>query len=100
MCEKETEAEPIVSPVPKKRTDEKRHTADKTSEEDAKRDICGMASTCTSAMTDLNQELANPEHEPCKRISQEICDKPVILSAAPIVPNKRLRYIAMRYVMR
>ena len=28
-------------------------------------------------MTDLNQELANPEHEPCKRISQEICDKPV-----------------------
>ena len=73
---KETEAEPIVSPVPKKRTDEKRDTADETSEEDAKRDICGMASTCTSAMTDLNQELANPEHEPCKRISQEICDKP------------------------
>ena len=73
---KETEAEPIVSPVPKKRTDEKRDTAEETSEEDAKRDICGMASTCTSAMTDLNQELANPEHEPCKRISQEICDKP------------------------
>ena len=73
---KETEAEPIVSPVPKKRTDKKRDTADETSEEDAKRDMCGMASTCTSAMTDLNQELANPEHEPCKRISQEICDKP------------------------
>ena len=73
---KETEAEPILSPVPKKRTDEKRDTADKTSEEDAKRDICGIASTCTSAMTDLNQELANPEREPCKRISQEICDKP------------------------
>ena len=73
---KETEAEPIVSPVPKRQTDEKRDMADKTSEEDEKRDICGMASTCTSAMTDLNQELANPEHEPCKRISQEICDKP------------------------
>ena len=73
---KETEAEPIVSPVPRKRTDKKRDTADETSEEDAKRDTCGMASTCTSAMTDLNQELANPEHEPCKRISQEICDKP------------------------
>ena len=73
---KETEAEPIVSPIPKKRTDEKRDMADETSEEDAKRDICGMASTCTSAMTDLNQELADPEHEPCKRISEEICDKP------------------------
>ena len=73
---KEMEAKPIVSLVPKKRADEKRDTADETSEEDAKRDICGMASTCTSAMTDLNQELANPEHEPCKRISQEICDKP------------------------
>ena len=73
---KETEAEPIVSSVPKKRTDEKRDTAEETSEEDAKRDICGMASTCTSAMTDLNQELANPEHEPSKRISKEICDKP------------------------
>ena len=72
----ETEAEPIVSPVPKKRTDEKRDTADETSEEDAKRDICGMASTCTSEMTDLNQEMANPEHEPSKRISKEICDKP------------------------
>ena len=72
---KETEAEPIVSPVPRKWTDKKRDTADETSEEDAKRDTCGMASTCTSAMTDLNQELANPEHEPCKRISQEICDK-------------------------
>ena len=52
MRAKETEAEPIVSPVPKKRTDEKRDTADETSEEVAKRDMCGMASTCTSAMTD------------------------------------------------
>ena len=73
---KETEAEPIVPPIPKKRTDENRDTADEMSEEHAKRDMCGMASTCTSAMTDLNQELANPEHEPSKRISEEICDKP------------------------
>ena len=73
---KETEAEPLVSPLPKKRTDKKRDTADEMSEEDAKRDMCSMVSTCTSAMTDLNQEMANPEHEPSKRISEEICDKP------------------------
>ena len=70
------EAKQIVSPVPIRHTDKKRDTAYETSEEDAKRDMCGMASTWTSAMTDLNQELANPEHEPCKRISGEICNKP------------------------